>query len=70
MTKTLEKPRPDTSPKAVAERRALVKQMSVHNDLEGLSPLSPEAAAIQERMILGELTPDEAVAEYKRLNGI
>lgn len=68
MKTTLE--RPDKSLAAVAKRRTLVKQMEVHNDLEGLPPSSPEATLILERMIEGEFTGDETIAELKKLHNL
>jgi hypothetical protein len=68
MERTLEKI--DTSPEAVAERRASLARMKVHNDLEGLPPSSPEANKIHERLVLGEITTDEAVAEIKKLHNL
>jgi hypothetical protein len=57
----------DRSPEAVAERRADIENMSRHNDLEGLPPLSTEAQAIQDRLIAGEITSEQAVEEFKQL---
>lgn len=68
MKTTLE--RPDKTPAAIAKRRALLDWMDVNNDLEGLPPSTPEANAVHERLIAGELTSNEAIAELKKLHNL
>jgi len=53
--------RPDTSPKACAERAAAVKSAYGHNRIEGLEP-SPKGREVHQWWVRGEVTADEAVA--------
>ena len=49
-----------------AERREQFRQANASQALEGLH-MDAHDLAIQERVINGELTPDQAVAEYLKL---